>query len=407
MKIAVLGAGMVGRAIALDLAAEERFEVTALDRDVQALQRLRKASGGRVHVVHADLGESASFGPSQGGTEYLPAKGGTEYLPAKGGTEYLPAIAGCDLVITAVPGFMGTAVLRAVIEAGKNVVDISFSPEDPFLLDELARERGVTAVVDCGVAPGLCNIIAGHAYNRLERTDRYVCYVGGLPQVRQWPFEYKVVFSPIDLLEEYTRPARFMEYGQQVTRPALSEVELLEFPEVGTLEAFNTDGMRTMLRTLDIPSMREKTLRYPGHANLMRVFRESGFLNTAPLEVEGQTVRPIALTSQLLFEQWRLREGERDMTVMQVILEGIQGAQRLRHTYSLLDRYDERTQTTAMARTTGYTCAIVARQVLDGLFTQKGICPPEYVGRTKGCYENLLAEYAKRGIQVTEAVSVL
>ena len=379
MRVTILGAGMVGSAIARDLAREARLEVTAADRDRQALQRLREASGGRVRVVQADLRESAGFAP---------------------------LLAGCDLVIAAVPGFMGFDVLRAVIEAGKDVVDISFSAEDPFLLDELARSRGVTAVVDCGVAPGLCNIQAGYAYDQLDRTERYVCYVGGLPQVRQRPFEYKAVFSPVDVLEEYTRPARFMEYGQEVVRPALSDVELLDLPGVGTLEAFNTDGLRTLLRTLDIPSMREKTLRYPGHAELMRTFRDSGFLDTAPVKVEGHMVRPIALTSQLLFEQWRLGEGERDLTVMQVILEGWKGEQHLRYTYSLLDRYDEQTQTTAMARTTGYTCAIVARQVLAGLFTQKGICPPEYVGRTAGCYENLLAEYAKRGIQVTEAVTV-
>ena len=391
MKIVVLGAGMVGSAIASDLAAEARFEVTALDRDAQALQKLRDATGGRVQVAQADLAEGAGFAPPRGGTD----------------AERLPSIAGCDLVITAVPGFMGSNVLRAVIEAGKNVIDISFSPEDPFLLDGLARSRGVTAVVDCGVAPGLCNIIAGHVYEQLDHTDRYVCYVGGLPQVRLAPFEYKTFFSPVDVLEEYTRPARFMEHGHEVVRPALSEVELLNLPEVGTLEAFNTDGMRTMLRTLDIPSMREKTLRYPGHAHLMRIFRDSGFLSTTPLEVEGHVVQPIAVTSRLLFEQWKLHEGERDLTVMQVMLEGTKGAQRLRYTYSLLDHYDDRTQTTAMARTTGYTCAIVARQVLDGLFTQKGICPPEYVGRAKGCYENLLAEYAKRGIVVTETVSIL
>lgn len=380
MKIVVLGAGMVGSAIARDLAGEERFGVTAVDRDPQALQRLGETTGGRLQAMEADLRDSAAF---------------------------LRAIADCDLVISAVPGFMGHNVLRAVIEAGKNVVDISFSAEDPLLLDELALSRGVTAVVDCGVAPGLCNIIAGYVYEQLERTDRYVCYVGGLPEVPQPPFEYKAVFSPVDVLEEYTRPARFMEYGQEVVRPALSEVELLTLPGVGTLEAFNTDGLRTLLRTLDIPSMREKTLRYPGHAELMRVFRDSGFLSAAPLEVEGQTVRPIALTSRLLSEQWRLGEGERDLTVMQVILEGAKGAQRLRYTYSLLDRYDDPTQTTAMARTTGYTCAIVARQVLDGMFAETGICPPEYVGRTKGCYENLLADYSKRGIQVTEEVAVL
>lgn len=380
MRVTILGAGMMGSAIARDFAAEARFCVTAVDRDPEALHRLHEATGGRVHVLQADLADR---------------------------THVLPAVADADLVVAAVPGFMGGAVLHAAIEGGKDVVDISFSAEDPFLLDELARSRGVTAVVDCGVAPGLCNIQAGYAYEQLDRTERYVCYVGGLPQVRQRPFEYKAVFSPVDVLEEYTRPARFMEHGQEVVRPALSEVELLDLPGVGTLEAFNTDGLRTLLRTLPIPSMREKTLRYPGHAELMRTFRDSGFLDTAPLEVEGQRVRPIALTSQLLFEQWRLGEGEHDLTVMQVIVEGWKDRQHLRYTYSLLDRYDEQTHTTAMARTTGYTCAIVARQVLDRLFTQKGICPAEYVGRTAGCYENLLAEYAKRGIQVTEAVTVL
>jgi lysine 6-dehydrogenase len=380
MRIVVLGAGMVGSAIARDLAAEARFRVTAVDRDAQALQRLHETTQGAVQVVQADLRE---------------------------GTALLPAIADCDLVISAVPGFVGFEVLRTVTGAGKDVVDISFSPEDPFQLDDLARSRGVTAVVDCGLAPGLCNILAGYVYQRLERTESYICYVGGLPRVRKRPYEYKAVFSPVDVLEEYIRPARFMEHGRQVTRPALSDVELIDLPEIGTLEAFNTDGLRTLLRTLKIPSMREKTLRYPGHAALMRVFRESGFFGTKPLDVEGQRVRPIALTARLLFDQWCLGKGERDLTVMQVILEGWQGAQHLRYTYSLLDRYDERTQTTAMARTTGYTCAIVAHQVLDGLFTQKGICPPEYVGQTKGCYENLLAEYANRGIHVAEAVTVL
>ncbi len=378
MKIVVLGAGMVGSAIARDLAAEERFVVTALDRDAQALDRLHQSSNGRVHGTRADLSDTAGF---------------------------LPAIADCDLVISAVPGFMGNKVLRAIIEARKNVVDISFSPEDPFLLDDLARARGVTAVVDCGVAPGLCNIQAGYTYEKLERTDRYVCYVGGLPQVRRKPYEYRVVFSAVDVLEEYTRPARFKEHGQLVTRPALSEVELLDLPGVGTLEAFNTDGMRTMLQTLKIPDMREKTLRYPGHAGLMRVFRDSGFFSTTPLEVKGQQVAPMDLTARLLFDEWRMRPGERDLTVMQVILEGSQAGQHVRYSYFLLDRYDDPTQTTAMARTTGYTCAIVARQVLDGLFASRGICPPEYVGRKKGCYEHLLSEYAKRGIHVAQTVS--
>jgi lysine 6-dehydrogenase len=375
MQITVLGAGLVGSAIVRDLAHEDNFAVTAVDLDQDALDRL--ASTRQVKTIQANL-------RAQGAVAAL--------------------VADCDLVICAVPGFMGFATLKEVIQAGKNVVDISFFSEDPFLLHDLAVENGVTAIVDCGVAPGLCNILAGYVDTCLDRIERYTCYVGGLPQVRQWPYEYKAVFSPTDVLEEYTRPARFVEYGQQVVRPALSDIELHDFPGIGTLEAFNTDGLRSLIRTLGAPFMKEKTLRYPGHAKLMRAFRDSGFLGEDPIQIGGQPVRPIDVTSKLLFDQWKLGEGERDLTVLQVRLVGYTGGIKTSYTYYLLDWYDAKSHTTSMARTTGYTCAIVARQVANGLFVQNGICPPEYIGRTKGCYEHLLAEYAKRGISLTETI---
>lgn len=376
MRIIVLGAGMVGGAIAKDLAQEKNFKVTAVDLNQKALATLE--SEAPVTGVQADLRASDSV---------------------------TSLVSDYDLVISAVPGFMGFETVRQVIEAGKDVVDISFFGEDPFRLDDLAKSKGVTALVDCGVAPGLCNIIAGRVYELLDQTDRYVCYVGGLPQVRQWPFEYKAVFSPRDVLEEYTRPARFVEYGQEVIRPALTDVELIDFPEVGTLEAFNTDGLRTLRNTLDIQLMREKTLRYPGHAELVRIFRESGFFSDEPVEVDGKKVKPIALTSKLLFDQWRLGIGEADFTVMQVVMEGKKDGKRACYTYYLLDRYDVATRTTSMARTTGYTCSIVARQMIDGLFDKKGVYPPEFLGRVEACYTNLLAGYEKRNIKLTETIT--
>jgi lysine 6-dehydrogenase len=373
MKIVVLGAGMVGSAIAEDLAQEQGMSVKVVDRSQKALEKVKaKATVKGIQANLQDKGIISSI------------------------------VADSDLVISAVPGFIGFTTLHGVIEAGKDVVDISFFSEEPFLLDELAKSRGVTAVVDCGVAPGLCNIIAGHVFDLLDQTDRYVCYVGGLPLQREWPFEYKAVFSPIDVLEEYIRPARFVENSKEVVRPALSDIELIDFPEVATLEAFNTDGLRTLRKTLDIPFMREKTLRYPGHANLMRIFKESGFLSTTPIEVDGQTIKPISVTSKLLFDQWQLKEDEADFTVMQIVMEGQREGKRLRYTYYLLDRYDEETRTTSMARTTGYTCSIVARQIMSGHFKQKGICPPEFIGRVEGCYENLLNEYRKRNIRLIE-----
>lgn len=375
MNIIVLGAGLVGSAITADLARESSFQVTSVDRDQQALDRV--ASMADVRTVQANLREEGRIGK---------------------------LVADADLVVCAVPGFMGFETLKAIVEAGKDVVDISFFGEDPFALDELAKEKGVTAVVDCGVAPGLSNVIAGYLAEELDRIERYECYVGGLPQVREWPYEYKAVFSPLDVLEEYTRPARFVEYGQEVVRPALSDVEPRTYPGIGTLEAFNTDGLRTLATTMDIPFMKEKTLRYPGHADLMRVFRESGFFEMTPTDVRGQTIRPIDLTSALLFDQWRLQEGETDLTVMEVAIDGEKDGETLRFSYYLLDKFDEESQTTSMARCTGYTCAIVARQVAKGLFTRKGICPPEYVGSTPGCYEDLMTELARRGVVVREAI---
>ncbi len=376
MKIVVLGAGLVGSAIIQDLAEDKQYEILAVDLNKGSLDRISGFNG--VSTRQTDLSDDKVI----------------SNLVSDG-----------DLVINAVPGYLGFQTLKQIIQAGKNVVDISFFGEDAFKLDELARKKGVTAIVDCGVAPGLCNIIAGYVTEKMDQVDSYLCYVGGLPEIREWPYEYKVVFSPTDVLEEYTRPARFVENGKEVIYPALSEVELLDFPEIGTLEAFNTDGLRSLLLTLDIPNMREKTMRYPGHANLMRVFRESGFFNQEEVEVDGQSVRPLSLTSSLLFDQWKMKDGDRDLTVMQVILEGKEGKDQVIYQYDLVDHYDQEKNVTSMARTTGYTCTIVARLLLEGTIPLAGICPPEKIGEISGLFERLLREYQKRGINLKETIT--
>lgn len=376
MKIIVLGAGLVGSAIIQDLAEDKQYEILAVDLNKRSLDRTSGFNG--VSTRQTDLSDDKVISN---------------------------LVSDADLVINAVPGFLGFQTLKQIIQAGKNVVDISFFGEDAFKLDELARKKGVTAIVDCGVAPGLCNIIAGYVTGKMDQVDSYLCYVGGLPEIREWPYEYKVVFSPTDVLEEYTRPARFVENGKEVIYPALSEVELLDFPEIGTLEAFNTDGLRSLLLTLDIPNMREKTMRYPGHANLMRVFRESGFFNQEKVEVDGQSVRPLSLTSSLLFDQWKMKDGDRDLTVMQVILEGKEGKDQVVYQYDLVDHYDQEKNVTSMARTTGYTCTIVARLLLEGSIPLTGICPPEKIGEISGLFERLLREYQKRGINLKETIT--
>ena len=376
--ITVLGSGLVGSAIIKDLAAEPSFSILAVDLNDESLSKVEGVP--RVET-------------RQGSVE-------NEVFLAE-------VCGGADLVVSAVPGFMGFQCLKNLIQLGKNVVDISFFSEDAFELNQLALDHNVTAVVDCGVAPGLCNIQAGYLQKKMDRVDSYVCYVGGLPRTRTWPFEYKAVFSPIDVIEEYTRPARYVEHNELVVKEALTDLEKIDFPGVGTLEAFNTDGLRSLIFTLQAPFKKEKTLRYIGHVELMRAFRESGFFNTDPVQVGMQFVSPLQLTSKLLFDKWKLGPGEEDLTVMQVVMTGEENGKSVRYTYDLLDFFDAGSNTHSMARTTGYTCTIVARQVVSGLFQRKGICPPEYVGEVEGCYDNLKDEYAKRGITVTETREII
>lgn len=373
-KIAVLGAGLVGAAVARDLATA--FEVTAVDRRGDAL--MRTFAGTRVQPLEADLSDAAAL----------------ESL-----------VAPFDLVVGALPGHMGYRVLESVIRAGKDVVDIAFFPEDPFGLDALARERGVTAVVDFGVAPGMCHVLLGHHVATMDSVQRFECLVGGLPVERRWPFEYKAPFSPADVLEEYTRPARYVEHGQLVERPALTDPERIEVEGVGTLESLNTDGLRTLLRTMSVPNMKEKTLRYPGHGRLMEALREGGFFSTEPLGVGDSVVRPLDVTSALLFPQWTLRPGEPEFTYMRVTIEGRADDRDERVVWTLLDRGDPETGETSMARTTGYACTACTHLVADGRYRKPGISPPEEVAADPDAFAFLLAYQHERGVDYERSVT--
>ncbi|MCB1184220.1 saccharopine dehydrogenase NADP-binding domain-containing protein [bacterium] len=378
MRIHVLGGGLVGGPMARDLAGDDEHDVTVVDRDPAVLEAL--AAQADVATRQADLASPAAV---------------------------REVIADADLVVGAVPGHLGFRTLEAVIDAGRNVVDIAFFPEDPFALDALARERGVVAVVDCGVFPGMGSALIGRLHRKLDRLERVLVLVGGLPEVREWPWEYKAVFSPVDVIEEYTRPARYIEHGREVVRPALSDPELVHLPGVGTLEAFNTDGLRTLVRTIGAPHMKEKTLRYPGHAEKMALLRECGFFGTEPVDVGGQAVRPVDLTGRLLFPMWEMHEGEGDLTVMRIEVEGERKGQRLRYVYDLLDHADLEHGVSSMARTTGYTATMTARLIAAGRFTRVGISPPEYLGAEFGLVDALREGLEARGIFYREQVEVV
>ncbi|MCF7913192.1 MAG: saccharopine dehydrogenase NADP-binding domain-containing protein [Candidatus Cloacimonetes bacterium] len=365
-KIVVLGAGMVGRAMANDLA--QKYQVTVADINEDNLKLLQGKPG--IVTRKADLSQKSNI---------------------------QELIKDCDLVVNAVPGFMGYKTTKAVIGMGKNIVDISFFPENGLELEELAKEKGVIAVIDCGVAPGMGNVILGH-HNAVMEVESYECYVGGLPFRRTLPFQYKAPFSPIDVIEEYIRPARYIRNKQLITIEALTEPEFLDFAEVGTLEAFNTDGLRSLLFTMDVPNMIEKTMRYPGHIDYMKMLRAGGFFSEVEIEVKGKMIKPIDLTAKLLIDKWKLGEAEPEYTVMRIKVCGTEQGERVCWQYDLFDRYDEKTGVSSMARTTGYSATSAVELVLNGDYKRIGISPPEFIGAVSGCLDKMLAYQKDRGV---------
>lgn len=376
MNAVVLGAGMVGSVIAEDL-AESGFQVTIADRSASALGRIAERSNGTIAIREVDCSDQ-------------------EILTS--------LVSEADVVFGALPSWLGLDALQTVIKAGKPYCDISFMAEDPRKWDDLAKEHGVTCIVDFGVAPGMSHLLCAHAVHLLDSCDRLDIVVGGLPIERSWPWEYKAPFSPRDVIEEYIRPARLVEHGQIVTREALSEGVLMDLPGVGTLEACNSDGLRTLCDTLNVPFMKERTLRYPGHIELMKVLRAGGFFANNSIEVGGQQIRPIDLTAKILIDGWKYEQGEADLTVMRVEAEGTLGEERVQLFWDLLDYYDADKDQSSMARTTAFPAAAMGRMLADKTIDIPGVHPPETFGNNETVVNRLLADLETRDIHFQKTI---
>lgn len=374
-RVLVLGGGMIGSAVAFDLSRDAAFAVTVADLSPGRLAAIASRTGAR--PLQVDLSRPDAV---------------------------RAAAADFDLLVGALPSAVGYQTMAAVIDAGRNYVDISFMADDALALDAEARAKGVTVVADCGIAPGVSNMMVGYAAAQLDACEQVDICVGGLPRERRWPYEYKAGFAPSDVIEEYVRPSRVVDGGRVVTKPALSGVEAIDIAGVGTLEAFITDGLRSLVRTVRADVMQERTLRYPGHAALMRVLRESGFFSREPIEVDGKRVRPLDVTSAILFPQWTFGEGEADLTVMRVVVEGRAAGKVTRYEWQVLDFYDAATGLRSMSRTTGFSAAIVARIVARGAFRRPGVCAPEAIGAQAALFDEVIGELRRRGIQMEARV---
>ncbi len=368
----VLGAGLVGGTMAADLAAH--FNVRVADRDQGALDRLAGIPNVKTHK--ADLTDPAAVAR---------------------------LTQGADCVISAVPGRFGTQVLRSIIEGRgtSRVVDIAFSEEDPRDLDGLARKHGVTVVPDMGVAPGMCHALVGYGHQLLGmKASSAEILVAGLPKNRHRPYQYALVFSLEDALDEYMRGARYLRNGEIVTHEdPLQGTIPVDFPGVGQLEGFLSDGLRTLLNSLSIPSIVERTLRYPGHIDEMRAMKAAGDFDKTLVDAGGGNMRTrVSITAEKLEPELRLKSGEKDITIMRVSVTGQLDGQEVTFAWDLYDEHDGTNH--SMARTTGYSATMAARMLLQGGFDiGPGVVLPEILGANHpAAIDFMLRGLATRGV---------
>lgn len=376
MRMLVLGAGLQGCACAYDLLQREGVEqVTLADINPRRIAPfLRKAASRRLKLVRLDA-------TKPGGLARV--------------------LKGHDAVMCALPYYFNLPATRAAVAAGVHFSDLGGNTEIVLKqkkLDAMARRKNVSVVPDCGLAPGMVNILAAEGIRRVGEADSVRIYVGGLPQFPEPPLNYQIVYSLEGALDYYTTPSWVLRDGRPTQVDALSEVESVDFPTpVGTLEAFHTGGgISTMpwAHAGKVRVMEYKTLRYPGHVAIMRPIRQLGLLDLRPVAVKGGKVVPRDVFIAVVSPKLTKPEG-RDLVALRIEVTGKNGS---RAAWQLIDRYDPDHGISAMMRTTGYSLAITGLMQVDGRITARGVATPDDAVP----YGAYVAELAKRGVEIKE-----
>ena len=381
MKMLVLGAGLQGCACAYDLLQSETVSgVTLADLRPDHLPAFLADRGdwdGRLTTVRLDVTDPVAVRET---------------------------LRGHTSVMSAIPYYYNGSMARAAVEAGCHFSDLGGNTEIVFeqkKLHEQAVARGVSVIPDCGLAPGMVNILAAEGIRRLDRTDKVKVYVGGLPQQPEPPLNYQIVYSLEGALDYYTTPSWVLRGGKPVQVDALSELEAVDFPEpVGTLEAFHTGGGISTLpfayeNKVDV--MEYKTLRYPGHVAIMRPIRELGLLDNTPVEVKGKSVVPRDVFIAAVHPKLHKPQGQ-DLVALRVIVSGQKDGKPSQVSFRLIDRYDAAHGISAMMRTTGYSLSITGQMQADGRVTRMGVQTPDEAIPFRAYVEEL----AKRGVRIEQ-----
>jgi lysine 6-dehydrogenase len=383
MRFLVIGAGKQGSACALDLL--QQTQVTKVILADKAADRLPDSltpftADARLEMRRLDLNDEAAV---------------------------RAAMAGVQSVLSAAPYYFNEPLAKLAIESGAHFADLGGNTEIVFQqkkLDGAAKAKGVSVIPDCGLAPGMVNILAGEGIRRLDSVDKVKIYVGGLPQHPEPPLNYMVVYSLEGALDYYTTPSWVLRDSKRAQVDALSELEDVSFPApVGTLEAFHTGGgISTMPFAWEgkIPVMEYKTLRYPGHAAIMRPIRDLGLLDNTPIEMNGggHKISPRQAFIASVSPKLTKPQGK-DLVALRVDVTGTKNGKPAGWRWQMVDRYDETRRVTAMMRTTGYSLAITGLMQVDGRVAQKGVRTPDECVPA----DAYVAELAGRGVMIHES----
>ncbi len=379
MRMLVLGAGLQGSACAYDLL--QNPEVT----------QVRLADLSFDHLPH--------FLAPFSGPRLLPTP-----LDVRDREAVLAVMRESDAVMSAIPYYFNLPLAELAVEAGVHFCDLGGNTEIVFqqkALADQARAKGITVIPDCGVAPGMVNILAQHGIEQLDEVESVRIFVGGLPQQPEPPLNYQIVYSLEGVLDYYTTLSWVVRHGKREQVVALSERETVHFPApVGDLEAFHTaGGLSTMAWRYEgkIPTMEYKTLRYPGHAAIMEAIRDLGLLDLEPVDVKGSPVVPRDVFVSVVGPHLKKPEGQ-DLLALRVTVTGTKEGRPATRQFDLIDRFDEAHGISAMMRTTGYSLAITGQMQVRGEVGPPGVWTPDECMPA----QRYIAELRKRGMDVRE-----
>ncbi|MEE8251167.1 MAG: saccharopine dehydrogenase C-terminal domain-containing protein [Gemmatimonadales bacterium] len=376
MKILVLGRGFQGSACTFDLVRYTDATVTIADVSPGDLPNFLDPHASRIKMLELDV---------------------------RDGDAVRAVMKEHEATLSAIPYYFNFEMAALAVEAGVHFADLGGNTgivRQQQTLDEKAQRQGVTVVADCGLAPGMVNILAAEGMRRLDQVESVRLYVGGLPENPEPPLNYQIAYSLEGVLDYYTTAASVLRDGKPAEVAALSELENVRFEELGTLEAFHTaGGLSTMPWDFEgmVDTMEYKTLRYPGHAEAMRVIRDVGLLGLEPVMVKGTEVVPreafIATVEPVL-----RKPGSPDLVALKAVIRGKKAGGPDEIVFELIDRYDQENGISAMMRTTGYSLAITGMMLVDGRIDKRGV----YTAAQCTPYEEYARELGLRGVRIEE-----